>query len=227
MNKVLLLEDDHNLGLIIQEHLLENKYEVFWAKNVENAREIIHARPIDLGILDVMLPDGDGFSFCEEIRTQNYELPIVFLTARTLQEDRIKGLRSGADDYLTKPFSMEELLLRLRALLRRSYPNSPTEQVLKIGKYQFEPHALLLTYQDKSPKKLTEKEAALLSLLVKKQNTVVKRSEILTSIWGQDDYFMGRSLDVFISRLRKYLKNDSGIQIENYHGIGFMLRNQV
>lgn len=226
MDQLLLLEDDQNLGMVVSEHLYDAGFETLWAKTIAEAKIILQNHSCEIGILDVMLPDGDGFTFCKEIRTKYPHLPIIFLTARSLHEDLIYGFKSGADDYLTKPFSMEELLLRLNALLRRAKNTHKQDiKLLKIGLYTFDASAMILQYQSDPEQKLTEKEAALLKIFASSQNEVIKRADLLLNVWGKNDYFMGRSLDVFISRLRKYLQKDPNIHIENYHGIGFMLRN--
>jgi DNA-binding response OmpR family regulator len=163
----------------------------------------------------------DGFELATQIRKSNNDIPIIFLSAKTLKEDRIKGLRLGADDYLVKPFSIEELLLKIEIFLKRSQKNIPIEKsIYEIGKYQFDTNNFIL-FNENEKISLTQREAELLKLFLDNKNSVLKREQILTSLWGDDDYFMGRSLDVFISRLRKILINEEGISIENLHGIGF------
>ena len=167
------------------------------------------------------MPKKDGFELAEAIRKQNANIPIIFLSAKTLKEDRIKGLRLGADDYLVKPFSIEELLLKIEIFLKRSQKQTPIDnKTYTIGKYQFD-HKNFLVFNDNEKISLTQREAELLKLFLDNKNIVMKREEILKSLWGSDDYFLGRSLDVFISRLRKILANEKGIAIENLHGIGF------
>ena len=168
-----------------------------------------------------MMPKMDGFELASEIRKIDLDVPIIFLSAKTLKEDRIKGLRLGADDYLVKPFSIEELMLKIEIFLKRSQRNITVEKsIYEIGKYQFDTKNFIL-FNDDEKIGLTQREAELLKLFLDNKNSVLKREQILTSLWGTDDYFMGRSLDVFISRLRKILSNEKGISIENLHGIGF------
>ena len=186
--------------------------------------EAIRQHEFDLCILDVMLPEIDGFTLATEIRKYNTDVPILFLTAKSLKEDKIKGLKLGADDYITKPFSIEELILKIEIFLKRSKVSQPNPVTkFKLGDYEFDYQNLDLSFNGHS-KKLTQKEADLLRMLVKHKNRVLRRSAILEKIWGQDDYFLGRSLDVFISRLRKYLKEDTRLAIENIHGVGFRFR---
>ena len=182
----------------------------------------------DLCILDVMLPEMDGFALAAEIRKRDLETPIIFLTAKSLKEDKLHGLKLGGDDYLTKPFSIEELILKIEIFLRRRKLTSNTPPVVlhKIGYYQFDYKNLNLQ-TDSFEKVLTQREADLLLMLVKNKDQVIKRATILEAIWGEDDYFLGRSLDVFISRLRKYLKLDTSLKIENIHGVGFKLNTNV
>jgi DNA-binding response OmpR family regulator len=175
-----------------------------------------------LCIFDIMMPKMDGFDLAEKVRQIDAEVPIIFLSAKTLKEDRIKGLRLGADDYLVKPFSIEELLLKIEIFLKRSQKTTTTNEkvIYTVGKYQFDSKNYLV-FTETEKISLTQREAELLKLFLDNKNVVMKREEILKSLWGNDDYFMGRSLDVFISRLRKILANEKGIAIENLHGIGF------
>jgi DNA-binding response OmpR family regulator len=168
-----------------------------------------------------MMPKMDGFELAEAIRKVNSDIPIIFLSAKTLKEDRIKGLRLGADDYLVKPFSIEELVLKIEVFLKRSQKNKVQEQQFyKVGNYQFDPTNFLV-FNSNEKVNLTQRESELLKLFLDNKNKVLKREEILKALWGNDDYFLGRSLDVFISRLRKILVNEKNITIENLHGIGF------
>jgi len=202
-----------------------NGYRVTYCENGKTAAEAIKLNDFDLAIMDVMLPDIDGFALTELIRKYNTQVPILFLTAKSLKEDRIKGLRLGADDYITKPFSIEELLLKIDIFLRRSRIVTTTSpSFLSIGRYLLDHKNLLLKYEEDA-RNLTQKEADLLKLLIENKNEVIKRSYILETLWGEDDYFLGRSLDVFISRLRKYLNNDPIIKIENIHSVGFRLKD--
>jgi DNA-binding response OmpR family regulator len=183
--------------------------------------EVFKNEEFDICILDIMMPKMDGFELAEEIRKIDIDVPIIFLSAKTLKEDRIKGLRLGADDYLVKPFSIEELLLKIEIFLKRSQKNGlDKKSVYEIGKYQFDTKNFIL-FNENEKVGLTQREAELLKLFLDNKNLVLKRQQILNSLWGDDDYFMGRSLDVFISRLRKILANEKGIAIENLHGIGF------
>ncbi len=225
MTKILLTEDDPNLGLLLQEYLEAKGYSTDLAKNGdEGLRFFIEYKNYDLCILDVMMPKKDGFSLAKEIRLKDSQIPIIFLTAKSMQEDTIQGFKAGADDYITKPFSMEELLLRMKAILRRTNKQETENQVLlyQIGKYQFnsQQHTLQLETQTT---KLTTKEAELLKLLCQNKNQSVNRSFALKLIWGDDSYFNARSMDVYVTKLRKHLKEDPSIQIMNMHGEGFKL----
>jgi DNA-binding response OmpR family regulator len=218
--KILYAEDDETLAFLTKDNL-EQSYEVTHCCDGESALEAFKSTPFDICILDIMMPKKDGFELAEAIRKLNSDIPIIFLSAKTLKEDRIKGLRLGADDYLVKPFSIEELLLKIEIFLKRSQKSSLSENNnYTIGKYQFDSKNYLV-FTDTEKISLTQREAELLKLFLDNKNVVLKREEILKSLWGNDDYFMGRSLDVFISRLRKILANEKGIAIENLHGIGF------
>ena len=218
---LLYVEDDESLSFVTRDHLELQGYRVTHCADGSSAKEAIDRQDYDLCLLDVMLPETDGFTLAKEIRKQNTEVPILFLTAKSLKEDRLFGLRLGADDYITKPFSIEELILKIEVFLRRSRSvstPSPNEYVL--GKYIFNYPNLKLKIGD-DLRRLTQKEADLLKYLLEQKNQVIKRADILEAVWGENDYFLGRSLDVFISRLRKYLKKDEQIRIENIHGVGF------
>ncbi len=223
--RILLVEDDSALGFIIKDNLMIQGYEVDWAEDGEKALKLFRIHPYSLLILDVMLPKIDGFSVAREIRKENEQVPIIFLTARSMNEDKITGLTLGGDDYITKPFSMEELLLKIKIFLRRTHATPPkwneqTESVTKIGKYLFEENDLVLSCDD-FRRQLTLKEAELIKFFAANPNKVLSRDEILRNVWGSNDYFLGRSLDVFISRLRKYFSHDPEIRLVNLHGIGF------
>jgi DNA-binding response OmpR family regulator len=182
----------------------------------------LQEQEFDLFILDVMLPEIDGFAIAHAIRAKDQEVPILFLTARSLPEDRLKGLQIGGDDYLVKPFSVEELLLKIGIFLKRRHiAKLPEGEVIRVGAFSLDYLNLILHHPEVGRRRLTQKEADLLRLLAGKRNQVLRRSIILEVVWGKDDYFLGRSLDVFITRLRKYLKADNAIRIENIHGIGF------
>lgn len=218
---LLYVEDDESLSFVTRDHLELQGYQVTHCADGISAKAAIDRQDYDLCLLDVMLPGTDGFTLAKEIRKQNTEVPILFLTAKSLKEDRLHGLRLGADDYITKPFSIEELILKIEVFLRRSRSvalPSPSEYTL--GKYLFNyPNLELKMGED--IRRLTQKEADLLKYLIENKNKVIKRSDILEAVWGENDYFLGRSLDVFISRLRKYLKKDEQIKVENIHGVGF------
>jgi DNA-binding response OmpR family regulator len=219
--KILYAEDDETLAFLTQDNLEQNNYEVVHCSNGEMAIEAFKNQTFDICIFDIMMPKTDGFELAENIRKSNTDIPIIFLSAKTLKEDRLKGLRLGADDYLVKPFSIEELLLKIEIFLKRSRKNIPIEKnIYTVGKYQFD-NKNFVVFNDSEKISLTQRESDLLKLFLDNKNMVLKREEILKSLWGNDDYFMGRSLDVFISRLRKILTNEKGIAIENLHGIGF------
>ena len=226
--KILYVEDDINLSFVTKDNLEIKGYDIIFCKDGLEALQKYDAT-FDLCILDVMLPQLDGFTVAQKIREQNKEIPIIFLTAKSTTEDKIYGLKLGADDYITKPFSIQELHLKIEIFLKRSkfittkYDN---QNILKLGKYTFDKKNFLLKYDQKF-KKLTYKESELLSIFIENQNTILKREEILFKIWKNDSYFNGRSLDVFISRLRKYLKKDENIKIENIHGIGFRMQTKL
>lgn len=218
--KILYAEDDETLAFLTKDNL-ENQYDVTHCTDGEMCLETFKKDSFDICIFDIMMPKMDGFDLAEKVRKINSDVPIIFLSAKTLKEDRIRGLRLGADDYLVKPFSIEELLLKIEIFLKRSQKSSISENVIyNVGKYQFDSkNYLVFTSTEKIS--LTQREAELLKLFLDNKNVVMKREEILKSLWGNDDYFMGRSLDVFISRLRKILSTETGIAIENLHGIGF------
>jgi DNA-binding response OmpR family regulator len=220
---LLLVEDDEALRFIVKDNLEEKGYRVQVAENGQIALEKFNTVPFDLIILDVMLPKIDGFQVAKEIRKMNQQVPIIFLTARSMTEDKITGLTLGGDDYIPKPFSMEELLLKIKIFLKRSQAQpigKSTNSVLKIGRFEFLPDDLSLSI-DREVRSLTLKEAELIKFFAQNANKVLSRNEILKEVWGSEDYFLGRSLDVFISRLRKYFKPDPSIKIINLHGIGF------
>ncbi|KRB57745.1 response regulator transcription factor [Flavobacterium sp. Root186] len=219
--KILYTEDDETLAFLTKDNLEQNNYEVVHCTNGKSGLETFKNEDFDICIFDIMMPKMDGFELAEEVRKMDIDVPIIFLSAKTLKEDRIKGLRLGADDYLVKPFSIEELILKIEIFLKRSQKNNKVEKsVYEIGKYQFDTKNFIL-FNEEEKVGLTQREAELLKLFLDNKNLVLKREQILTALWGTDDYFMGRSLDVFISRLRKILSNEKGISIENLHGIGF------
>lgn len=226
MSHILYVEDDEVLGYVTKDNLELNGLVVSHAKTGKEAIRLFRDNHFDLCLIDVMLPEMDGFTVAEEIRSRHSEIPILFLTAKSLKEDRIKGLKIGADDYITKPFSIEELLLKIKVFLKRKYISDKAESdIFKVGFYELDADNLLLKNGD-SEVQLTKKESDLLALLIAHKNTIIERSTILERVWGENDYFMGRSMDVFISRLRKYLKDDKSIELENIHGVGFRLNEK-
>ena len=219
--RILYAEDDATLAYLTKDNLEQNNYEVTHCLDGHSCFEAFKSESYDICILDIMLPKMDGFELTVAMRKMNPEVPIVFLSSKILKEDRIKGLKLGADDYLVKPFSIEELLLKIEIFLTRSKKNfDPQRSVYPVGKFLFNRNSYLL-YNENEKISLTQREAELLKYFIDNKNKVLKREQILTALWGHDDYFMGRSLDVFISRLRKILSEEKKIQIENLHGIGF------
>jgi DNA-binding response OmpR family regulator len=222
--KILLAEDDKNLGTVLKAYLDAKKYNTTLRVNGQEALEEFQKVEYDFLILDVMMPIKDGFTLAREIRETNKNIPILFLTAKSLQEDKMEGFKIGADDYLTKPFSMEELLVRIEAILRRTQANKPNvnKAFFTIGKFTFDVTRHILS-ADGVSHKLTSKEAELLKMLCAKQNETLDRSVALKQIWHDDSYFNARSMDVYVTKLRKYLKGDPSIEILNVHGVGFKL----
>jgi len=224
--RILFVEDDPNLSMILKDYLEMIGYEVEHAKDGELGYQLFNKGKFDLFILDIMMPKKDGFTLAKEIRSKNQSTPIIFLTAKNLKEDRIQGFQYGCDDYITKPFSTEELSLRIKAILRRCAVSkeldSKVDEIFKIGKFEFDSSNLVLT-SDEGERKLTRKESGLLKLLCLNKNSLLPREEALEKIWGENDYFIGRSMDVFITKLRKYLSTDPHVKITNVHGIGFKL----
>ena len=221
-SRILYVEDDETLSFVTKDNLELNGYKVDHCMDGESAVETFFHNSYDLCILEVMLPKMDGFAVAEKIRATDPNVPILFLTAKSMKEDRIHGLKLGADDYITKPFSIEELILKIEVFLRRKYVTVSVNDQYKIGLYNFDYRNLTLSLQS-DHRSLTQKEADLLKMLLDHKNNVVKRSLILEKLWGEDDYFLGRSMDVFISRLRKYLSGDDKIKLDNIHGVGFKL----
>lgn len=226
---IFLVEDDQTLNFIIKDNLEQNGYVVTAVDDGEKAVEAFQKDKFSICILDVMLPKKDGFTVAKEIRRKDDHVPIIFLTAKSMTEDRINGLSIGADDYITKPFSMEELLLRIKVFLKRSLKSITSNneaESCRVGGYKFYFDDLILEFGG-IRKTLTYKEAELLKYFCDNSNKVLSRSEILMNVWGSDDYYLGRSLDVFISRLRRYLKDDPDIKVLNLHGIGFRFNARV
>ena len=229
--KILLVEDDRNFGDVLRSYLEMHNYEVDLAVDGIDGFEKFRRSPYDLCILDVMMPRKDGFTLAKDIRSKNSDVPIIFLTAKTLKEDVVEGFKIGADDYVTKPFNSEELLYRVQAILKRSHKSSDEQQneqeEYSVGKFIFNYplRVLYLRQQDQisNKVKLSPKEAMLLKMFCEHRNKVLLRSEALTKIWGEDNYFTARSMDVFITKIRKYLADDPDIEISNIHGNGFRM----
>jgi DNA-binding response OmpR family regulator len=221
---ILYVEDDASLAFVTRDNLELQGYSVHHCLDGKSALSVAQREKFDLCILDVMLPEMDGFTLAQEIRKFDTEIPIIFLTAKSLKEDKIKGLKLGGDDYITKPFSIEELILKIEIFLRRRNVSAPLPVAkYRFGNFEFDyPNLELISNGFKET--LTQREADLLKYLLERPNQVIKRSDILETLWGEDDYFLGRSLDVFISRLRKYLKLDEDVKIENVHGVGFRFK---
>jgi DNA-binding response OmpR family regulator len=227
MKKILLVEDDPNLGLMLQDYLeLKGKFEVVLCKDGDEGLKAFTKTQYDLLILDVMMPKKDGFTLGKEIRKMNATVPIIFATAKAMIEDKTQAFNLGGDDYITKPFRIEELLLRINALLKRVNEGGKdgvtSQTTFKIGKYEFDYKSQMI-HEGDNHQKLSTKEAELLRLLCLKQNEVLTREEALLNIWHDDNYFNGRSMDVFLSKIRKYLKDDSKVEIINVHGKGYKL----
>lgn len=219
---ILLAEDDPDFGSILKQYLEMSGYIITWAKDGKEALELFTQDNYNICVLDVMMPKMDGFTLAEKIIDINPEMPFIFLTARKMKEDKIKGLKLGADDYIVKPFEADELVLRLSNIIKRSNRSSietPVEEQITIGKYHFNTKRLELSYNN-TMQRVTEKESELIQFLYNHKNQLLKREEILNAVWKNDDFFSGRSMDVFISRLRKYFKEDPQISIESIRGIG-------
>ncbi|MBS4041909.1 MAG: response regulator transcription factor [Flavobacterium sp.] len=224
--KILLVEDDPNFGSILKDYLILNDFEVTLAKNGMEGFEKFKKDNFDLCILDVMMPYKDGFTLAKEIREKNKEVPLIFLTAKTMKEDILKGYKVGADDYLNKPFDSEVLLMKIKTILARKASETKVEDnrfEFTIGKFHFNSKLRYLTFENEEPIKLSPKENELLKLLAVHENDVMKRELALTRIWRDDNYFTSRSMDVYIAKLRKYLKKDEDVEILNIHGDGFRL----
>jgi len=221
--KVLLAEDDENLGSLLREYLQAKSFDTHWVTDGDKAFKSFEKNKYDICILDIMMPVKDGFTLAKEIRMLNREVPIIFLTAKSMKEDVFEGFSIGADDYITKPFSMEELLYRMQAVLRRTKGDiNKKQEIYNIGKYRFDTNKQLLILEDKE-QKLTTKESELLRLLCNNANQVLERNFALRTIWIDDNYFNARSMDVYITKLRKYLREDPAIEIMNIHGTGYKL----
>ena len=222
--QILLVEDDLNLGFMLQEYLHMENFEVQLCRDGESGMRAFRSnKKFDICILDVMLPKKDGFTLAQEIREKNNKIPILFLTAKSLKADKLKGFGLGADDYITKPFDEDELVCRILAIMKRVNQHKNEESTFEIGKYTFDANKQILFYGEQEDRKLTSKESDILKMLAIHKNRILKREDALVEIWGENDYFHGRSFDVFITKLRKYLKKDENIKIENVHSVGFML----
>ncbi|MBS1748736.1 MAG: response regulator transcription factor [Bacteroidetes bacterium] len=219
--KVLLAEDDLSLGYVIKDNLEQEGYQVVLCPDGEEALHSFQKEEFDICLLDVMMPNRDGFSVAKKIRQKSDIIPILFITAKSLEEDRLKGFATGADDYITKPFSMKELLARIEVFLRRSKRlYSDQEQEFKLGNLRFSYTDLKISNENEETS-LTQKEADLLKFLCEHRNHILRREEVLLNVWGKDDYFLGRSMDVFITKLRKHFKSDPNVNLETIHGVGF------
>lgn len=224
--KILLVEDDLNFGAVLKDYLMLNDFEVTLAKNGMEGFEKFKKDTFDLCILDVMMPYKDGYTLAKEIREKNTEVPIIFLTAKNMKEDVMKGYKAGADDYLNKPFDSEVLLMKIKAIILRKSSEVKTDQIqfeFNLGKFHLNSKLRFLTFQDQEPIKLSPKENELLKMLILHENDLMPRELALTKIWRDDNYFTSRSMDVYIAKLRKYLKPDEDVEILNIHGEGFRL----
>lgn len=220
---ILLAEDDFDYASILKQYLEFSGFDVTWAKDGKEALKLFPATQPDICVFDVMMPQMDGFTLAEKVVDNYPETPFIFLTAKSMKEDKIKGLRLGADDYIVKPFEVEELILRITNILKRVQKTAPqhtADKKFKIGQYLFDNENYLLTHENITHR-ITEKEAHLIQFLYASKNKLVKREDILKEIWGNDDFFSGRSMDVFISRLRKYFSEDPAISIPSVRGLGF------
>ncbi|NAS31562.1 response regulator [Flavobacteriaceae bacterium R38] len=217
--KILLAEDDFDFGSILKQYLELHQFNVTWVSNGEEALDFLMSDTVDLCVFDVMMPKMDGFTLAEKVIERQPEIPFIFLTARKMKEDKIKGLKLGADDYIVKPFEADELVLRIKNILKRGQRFIINKNNVEIGIYTFDLVNYTLKHQNEV-QRLTEKEAHLIEYLFNNKNTLIKRDRILKDVWGNDDFFSGRSMDVFISRLRKYFKDDSDIAINSVRGIG-------
>jgi DNA-binding response OmpR family regulator len=221
--KVLIAEDDRDFGNILTQYVTISGFEVTLARDGKEAWELFNKERPDICVLDVMMPEMDGFTLAEKIKQSTQEMPFIFLTAKSLKEDIVKGLKLGADDYITKPFDPEVLILRINNILKRVYSSVNDEYHVSSTVLMFNTLELLC---GKKKEKLTLKEAQLLRYFIINKNKILAREDILTEIWGEDDYFLGRSMDVFISRLRKYVSDDRGIDIRTVRGMGFILEEK-
>jgi len=230
--RILLVEDDLNFGAVLKDYLMLNDYDVTLAKHGMEVFEKFKKDTYDLCILDVMMPYKDGYTLAKEIREKNQEVPIIFLTAKSMKEDVLKGYKAGADDYLNKPFDSEVLLMKIKAIIQRKSSATKAEPVqfeFIVGKFHLNSKLRFLTFDNQEPIKLSPKENELLKMLIIHENDLMPRELALTKIWRDDNYFTSRSMDVYIAKLRKYLKLDKNVEILNIHGEGFRLvvKNKV
>jgi DNA-binding response OmpR family regulator len=227
--RILLVEDDPSLGYLLSEYLTMKDFDIQWVKNGNEALKEMETRSFDLAVLDVMMPEMDGFTLARKMREKHSDIPFMFLTSRSMKIDVLKGFSLGAVDYLKKPIDEEELVVRLNSLLARlsavgNHQKPSGEIESRIGDYTFDPDLDELRFKDGSVQKLTQREAGVLELLLRNKNELCSHKEILTTLWGKSDFFTKKSLNVFVSHLRKYLSRDPSIRIENVHNQGFVLR---
>jgi DNA-binding response OmpR family regulator len=221
--KVLLAEDDLSLSFVIKDNLQDAGYEVVHSADGELAWQQFQKKDFDICLLDINMPSRDGFSLAKKIRQLSDVVPVLFITAKSMEEDKIKGFQTGADDFITKPFSMQELIMRMEVFLRRTKKlQADAAEIYPLGKLKFAFNELKI-YNDKEEMSLTQREADLLKFFALHANKILKREELLLNVWGKDDYFLGRSMDVFITKLRKHLKADPSVALETIHGVGFRL----
>lgn len=219
---ILLVEDDPNLGRVLSDFLEMEDFSVTLARDGVEGYDAYMRAEYQICLLDCMMPKMDGFTLAKKIRKRDEDIPIIFLTAKSMKDDKLKGFDLGADDYITKPFDEDELVRRINAVLKRSVSEEPIIMQFQFGIFNYDHSNLTLSFDDQSVR-ITQKEGEVLFMLLKSMNNVVRREDILVKVWGENDYFMGRSLDVFITKLRKHLKPDANIKIENVHGVGFIL----
>jgi DNA-binding response OmpR family regulator len=222
-HNIFLVEDDENFGSVLKSYLEMNDFNVLWVKDGASAIAKFNSEKFDFCILDIMLPNIDGFTIAKKIKQLNPDIPTIFLTAKTLKEDVLEGYKIGADDYVTKPFDSEVLLYKIKAIIKRNSEQIDNSHNFSIGKYTFDSELRTLGINDDSVK-LSPKENELLKMLCLHENKILDRDKALNKIWGEDGYFTARSMDVYITKLRKYLKNDPNIEIENVHGSGFIFK---
>ncbi|MCB0700296.1 MAG: response regulator transcription factor [Chitinophagales bacterium] len=223
MSRILFVEDDQNLGMLLKENLENKGYDVDWYKNGGEGMSAFTSGDYDLCILDIMLPSRDGYELAKDIKAVEPDMPLIFLTSKSQHADKIKGFETGCDDYITKPFSTQELALRINAILKRTKgTNGIKQELFNIGKFEFDYRKMTLESEEES-QKLSSKECELIYILAQNENVLVNRKTILEKVWGNDDYFSAKSMDVYISKVRKYFKADPDIEILNAYGVGFKM----